>query len=46
MKVIADFFAESISGIEVLSEDVMNNIRGGVVPPKSRDKDVFDFEEE
>ncbi len=46
MKAIVDLFAESTRGFEVLTEDVMNNVRGGVEPPKSRDKDVFDFEEE
>ncbi|WP_297089569.1 hypothetical protein [uncultured Draconibacterium sp.] len=46
MKVIADIFAESVKDFEILSEDVLNDIRGGVKPPKSRDKDIFDFEEE
>ncbi|WP_347841176.1 hypothetical protein [uncultured Draconibacterium sp.] len=46
MKVIADIFAESVKDFEILSEDVLTDIRGGVKPPKSRDKDIFDFEEE
>ncbi|WP_297089568.1 hypothetical protein [uncultured Draconibacterium sp.] len=35
-----------VCGFEVINEEAMNNIRGGVEPPKSRDKDIFDFEEE
>ncbi len=35
-----------VFGFEVMNEEAMNNVRGGVEPPKSRDKDVFDFEEE
>jgi len=29
---------------ETLSTDEMNEVRGGVEPPKSRDKDVFDID--
>ncbi|WP_346860923.1 hypothetical protein [uncultured Draconibacterium sp.] len=29
-----------------LSNNEMNQVRGGVEPPRSRDKDVYDFEEE
>ncbi|SES67071.1 hypothetical protein SAMN05444285_101142 [Draconibacterium orientale] len=45
MKVIADFFIESNRGFDVLTEEAMNEVRGGGTP-KSRDKDIFDFEEE
>ncbi|WP_163323486.1 MULTISPECIES: hypothetical protein [Draconibacterium] len=45
MKVIANFFTESNSDFEVLSNDAMNEVRGGGTP-KSRDKDIYDFEEE
>ncbi|WP_297089570.1 hypothetical protein [uncultured Draconibacterium sp.] len=31
---------------EVLTQTELNELRGGVEPPKSRDKDIFDFEEE
>lgn len=30
----------------VLTETEMNEIRGGVEPPRSRDKDIYDFDEE
>ena len=35
-------------GIELLSENEMLNVRGGVEKekPKSRPKDIYDFEEE
>ncbi|WP_321372976.1 hypothetical protein [uncultured Draconibacterium sp.] len=46
MKVIADFSIENINDFEVLSKELMNNVRGGVKPPKTRDKDVFEFEED
>ncbi|WP_346863331.1 hypothetical protein [uncultured Draconibacterium sp.] len=29
-----------------LSENEMNQVRGGVEPPRSRDKDIYDFDEE
>lgn len=45
MKVIANFFTENVSGFEVLSSEDLNEVRGGGTP-KTRDKDVFDFEEE
>ncbi|WP_319481023.1 hypothetical protein [uncultured Draconibacterium sp.] len=45
MKVIANFFTESNRDFEVLSEEAMNEVRGGG-QPKSRDKDIYDFEEE
>ncbi|MDX8339900.1 hypothetical protein SLH46_11940 [Draconibacterium sp. IB214405] len=32
-------------GFEILSRNELNEVRGGG-KPKSRDKDVFDFEEE
>ncbi|WP_157493667.1 bacteriocin [Draconibacterium sediminis] len=32
-------------GFEVLTQNELNEVRGGGTP-KSRDKDVFDFEEE
>jgi len=45
MKVIANLFTEIKIDFEVLCEEAMNEVRGGGTP-KSRDKDVFDFEEE
>ncbi|WP_319502458.1 hypothetical protein [uncultured Draconibacterium sp.] len=45
MKVIANFFTENDRDFEVLSEEAMNEVRGGGTP-NSRDKDIFDFEEE
>ncbi len=33
-------------GFEEITQNELNEVRGGVKPPKSRDKDVFDFEEE
>ena len=45
MKVIANLFTENNKDFEILSEDAMNEVRGGGTP-KSRDKDIFDFEEE
>ncbi|WP_297099804.1 hypothetical protein [uncultured Draconibacterium sp.] len=45
MKVIANFFTENNSDFEILSEQAMTELRGGG-QPKSRDKDIFDFEEE
>ena len=30
---------------EVLSNEEMTMLKGGIEPPKSRDKDVFDLEE-
>ena len=45
MKVIADIFTESKRDFEVLSQEAMNEVRGGG-QPNSRDKDIFDFEEE
>nr|WP_321357066.1 hypothetical protein [uncultured Draconibacterium sp.] len=45
MKVIADLFTENVSGFEVLSFEDLNEVRGGGTP-KTRDKDIFDFEEE
>lgn len=44
MKVIADFFAEKVNDFEVLSEEALNELRGGG-KPKSRDKDIYEFEE-
>ncbi|WP_321372973.1 hypothetical protein [uncultured Draconibacterium sp.] len=35
-----------VSGFEVMNEEAMNNVRGGIEPPKTRDKDVFEFEED
>ena len=32
-------------GFEVINEEAMSEVRGGGTP-KSRDKDIFDFEEE
>ncbi|WP_297099802.1 hypothetical protein [uncultured Draconibacterium sp.] len=32
-------------GFDVLSQEELNEVRGGG-QPKSRDKDIFDFEEE
>jgi hypothetical protein len=45
MKVIANFFTENKSCFEILSEEAMSEVRGGGTP-KTRDKDVYDFEEE
>ena len=45
MKVIANTFEENKAGFEVLSLEDLSGIRGGGTP-KSRDKDIFDFEEE
>ncbi|WP_321995766.1 hypothetical protein [Draconibacterium orientale] len=45
MKVIANFFTENNIDFEILSEDALNEVRGGG-QPRSRDKDIFDFEEE
>ncbi|MBN2635369.1 MAG: hypothetical protein JXR61_03805 [Prolixibacteraceae bacterium] len=45
MKVIASFFTENKSDFEVLSEEAMNEVRGGGTP-KSRDKDIYEFEED
>ncbi|WP_319228601.1 hypothetical protein [Draconibacterium orientale] len=45
MKVIADFLAESISDFEVLSEEGLNEVRGGG-KPKTRDKDIYEFDED
>nr|WP_321485847.1 hypothetical protein [uncultured Draconibacterium sp.] len=45
MKVIADFHTEDERNFEVLSEYAMNDVRGGGTP-RSRDKDIFDFEAE
>jgi hypothetical protein len=45
MKVIADFFADNKSYFEVLSEEAMSEVRGGGVP-KTRDKDIYEFEED
>ena len=32
-------------GFEVLSNEEMTMLKGGVEPPKSRDKDIWDVEE-
>ena len=45
MKVIADLYIENVLDFEVLSLDDLNEVRGGGTP-RTRDKDVFDFEEE
>ncbi|QIA08443.1 hypothetical protein [Draconibacterium halophilum] len=45
MNVIASFFTENNGDFELLSEEAMNEVRGGGTP-KSRDKDIYDFEEE
>lgn len=45
MKVIANIFTECQSDFEVLTEEALNEIRGGG-KPKSRDKDIYDFEED
>ena len=45
MKVIANPFTESNCDFELLSEEAMNEVRGGGTP-KSRDKDIFEFEED
>ncbi|WP_319266326.1 hypothetical protein [uncultured Draconibacterium sp.] len=45
MKVIADIFTENKSYFEVLSDEAMNEVRGGGTP-KTRDKDIYDFEED
>ncbi|MCY1722788.1 hypothetical protein OU798_20745 [Prolixibacteraceae bacterium Z1-6] len=34
-----------ILGFDVLTSNEMNEVRGGIEPPKSRDKDVFDYDE-
>lgn len=31
---------------EMLSQIEMNELRGGVEPPRTRDKDIFEFEED
>lgn len=33
-------------GFEVLSNEEMTMLKGGIVPPKSRDKDIYDVEED
>lgn len=33
-------------GFELMNAEAMNNVRGGVEPTKSRDKDIYDFEED
>jgi len=33
-----------VLGFDVLTSNEMNEVRGGVEPPKSRDKDVFDID--
>ena len=45
MKVIANLFIENKTDFEVLSEKAMNEVRGGGTP-KTKDKDVFEFEED
>lgn len=45
MKVIANLFTKNVLDFEVLSLEDLNEVRGGGTP-KTRDKDVFDFEEE
>ena len=45
MKVIANQFKENNFDFEVLSKEAMNEVRGGG-QPKSRDKDIFEFEED
>lgn len=44
MKVIASSYMEKINEFEVLSEEAMNEVRGGSTP-RSRDKDIYEFEE-
>ena len=34
-----------VKGFEVISEEAMSEVRGGG-QPKSRDKDIFEFEED
>ncbi|WP_303924230.1 hypothetical protein [Draconibacterium sediminis] len=45
MKVIANFFTENKRDFEVLSQEAMNEVRGGG-QPNSRDKDIYEFEED
>ncbi|HYQ55999.1 MAG TPA: hypothetical protein VEP89_01545 [Draconibacterium sp.] len=45
MKVIAEIFTCDRNDFEVLTEKDMNDVRGGGTP-KSRDKDIFDFDAE
>ena len=45
MKTIIDNYTENNNGFEVLSEEAMNEVRGGSTPI-TRDKDIFDFEAE
>ncbi len=35
-----------VLGFDTLSENEMNEVRGGIEPPRSRDKDIYDFDEE
>lgn len=45
MKAITNSNIENLN-FEVLSENELNQICGGVEPTKSRDKDIYDFEED
>ncbi|WP_319228602.1 hypothetical protein [Draconibacterium orientale] len=35
-----------VKGFEVMNEEAMNNVRGGVEPPRTRDKDIYEFDED
>ncbi len=35
-----------VLGFDVLTSNEMNEVRGGIEPPRSRDKDIYDFDEE
>ncbi|WP_346863330.1 hypothetical protein [uncultured Draconibacterium sp.] len=38
--------AFEVLSFDVLTSNEMNQVRGGVEPPRSRDKDIYDFDEE
>ena len=47
MKRVQGQSTENTFGFEVLTNEEMNMVKGGVdTTPKSRDKDIFDLEEE
>ncbi|WP_321372978.1 hypothetical protein [uncultured Draconibacterium sp.] len=45
MKAITNKYKQDFN-FEVLSQDELYEVRGGIEPPKTRDKDVFEFEED
>ncbi|WP_319228599.1 hypothetical protein [Draconibacterium orientale] len=45
MKAITKISIENLK-FEVLDKSELNRVRGGVEPPKTRDKDIYDFEED